>query len=308
MGRGSWDPPAFTAFTATHTASKPAAAIFTSRGMQDDLDPSKVSIRESRDSPGNPGSLAIGLFCDVTGSMGMTAEAMIRTQLDTTMREIYARMPDQHPHVLIGAIGDAYYDSAPLQVSQFETDIALAAQLKRVWIEGGGGGNSGESYLAAHYFMGMHTSIDCWEKRKRKGVLFTMGDEPALDRLTKSQIREVFGVHSERDLSARECLALAQRSYDVFHIVLADTGHARMRFDQVMDTWTPLLGERTLVLRDHTKVAELVVSTIQVLNGASVASVAASWSGTTALTIGSALSGMNAVARSGSRTGGVVRF
>lgn len=308
MGHTRWDPPAFTAFTATHTAGKSRASVFTARGMDADLDPKGITVRESRDSLTNPNSLAIGLFCDVTGSMGHTAEAMIRTQLDTTQREIHARLPQYDPHILVGAIGDTNCDSAPLQVSQFEGGIEVADQLRRIYLEGGGGGNFGESYLAAHYFMGMRTSIDCWEKRRRRGVFFTMGDEPALGTLSKSHLREFFGVDSERDLTAKECLGIAQRQYDVFHIVLADTGHARMYLDGVMRTWTPLMGERALVLRDHTKVAELVVSTIQVLNGADVKSVAASWSGSTAVAVAGALSGMGALAKGNGTSKGVTRF
>jgi hypothetical protein len=37
----------------------------------------------------------------------------------------------------------------------------------------------------------------------------------------------IFGGHAERGLSARECVALAQQSYDVFHVVVMQGYAAR---------------------------------------------------------------------------------
>lgn len=289
MGRGRWTPADFAAFAASHTAGKSASAIFAARGMPDAFDPSRFATRESRDSPINPESTAIMLFCDVTGSMGVVAETMVRKGLDTVMREIHARKPVPDPHILVGAVGDAWCDAAPLQMTQFEADVSLAEQLSRLWIEGGGGGNAGESYLLAHYAAAMKTSIDCFEKRGRKGYLFTIGDEPALPTLTRAQIERVFGAPAERDLGAAECLAMAQRSYEVFHIVLSGVGHAAVDLPGVMATWTPLLGERALKVADPARVPEVIVSTLQVMAGADARAVASSWGGATAAAVGDAL-------------------
>jgi hypothetical protein len=304
MGNARWDPNQFQTFTQTNTAGRSRAQVFTSSSLADEFNPAKFDVRESRDSLANPLSTAIAMFSDVTGSMGFTAEEMIRTQLDTTMREIYQRMPVTDPHVLVGAVGDAFSDRAPIQMSQYEAGVVLAGQLQRIWIEGNGGGNGAESYLAAHYAAGMKTSIDCFEKRGKKGFLFTMGDEPNHSTLTRSQIKEVFDIESDRDLTAAECLAVAQRSYEVFHVVFTNVGHASHNLGSVLRTWTPLLGERVLKLDDHTKLAELVVSTLQVLAGDSVNNVASSWSGNTAVTIGKAIQGLTKAGGAG----GVVRF
>ena len=85
------------------------------------------------------------------------------------------------------AIGDAECDRAPLQVTQFEADIRLADQLRELWIEGGGGGNRGESYHLPWAFAAMRTSTDCFERRGRKGYLFTIGDEPILPGISAPQ-------------------------------------------------------------------------------------------------------------------------
>lgn len=47
---------------------------------------------------------------------------------------------------MFAAIGDVYTDEAPLQVTQFESDIRIAEQLRQLFFEGGGG-NDFKRYL-----------------------------------------------------------------------------------------------------------------------------------------------------------------
>ncbi len=294
MGNGRWDPGAWARYSSASVHGKSAAQIFTSRRMPDAYDPAKITLRESRDSADNPLSTPIILASDVTGSMGMIAETLIRDGLNTLATEIYDRKPVTDPHVMIMAVGDAYCDQAPLQVTQFEADIRVAEQARALYIERGGGGNNGESYMAAHLFAATKVAADAFEKRKRKGYLFTIGDEPVLDGLTRDQIRLFLGIPAERDLSAADILALAERNWEVFHIVLANEGYAASRRDKVLDSWMPLLPERTILLEDVNALAETVVSLIQVNEGVAAADVAASWSGSTALVVASALKGVPA--------------
>ncbi|GLS22126.1 hypothetical protein GCM10007874_51430 [Labrys miyagiensis] len=114
MGHGRWNPHDWASYAARNTNGRSAAEIFSARGMQPAFDPTRIAMRESRDRRENPISTAIILASDVTGSMGTIAEVMIRSGLDTTMREIYARKPVSDPHVMVMAVGDAECDRAPL--------------------------------------------------------------------------------------------------------------------------------------------------------------------------------------------------
>lgn len=307
MGQGRWDAGDWARYSATHTAGKKASEIFTSTGMTKTFDPAAIKMRESCDSADNPDSTAIILASDVTGSMGAIAEVMIRSGLDTTMREIYARRPVSDPHVMVMAVGDAECDTAPLQATQFEADIRLAEQLKDLWIEGGGGGNAGESYHLPWYFAATKTATDCFAKRGKKGYLFTIGDEPILPGISAANLQRVFGDGAARGLSSAALLAMASRSYEVFHIVLSKVGFAATHPDAVMKTWTPLLGQRVLKCDDHEKVAEVIVSAIQVAEGFDKASVASSWSGSTAMVVANAIGSLTP-ARKPPKAGGVARF
>lgn len=305
MGASRWSPTDWDQYTTKTTAGKRTEEIFSSRSMAGDLNPYGVAMRESRDSDANPESNAIIVGLDVTGSMGMIADTLARSGLGTLVDEIIARKPVSDPHIMMMGIGDAWYDRSPLQVTQFEADIRIADQLAKLYLEHGGGGNSVESYNLPWYFAAMHTSIDCFEKRGRKGYLFTVGDEEPPEVLLKDHVDRILGDKIERDLSSRELLTMVERSYNVFHLVVEEGDHVRRNgIDKVMSKWTDLLGQRVLRLSDHKKLAEVVVSAIEVNEGKDSAAVAGSWSGDTSLVVARAVGGLTAAGNAG----GVVRF
>jgi hypothetical protein len=285
MGSGSLNSSTFRTYASSYVGKK-TEEVFASRKVDDLLNPHGVKIRESRDSDDNPESNAIILALDVTGSMGMIADNLARQGLGTVCDEFLKRQPVSNPHFMFNAIGDVRHDSAPLQVSQFEADDRMIQQLVKIFIEHGGGGNDSESYDFAWYFAGTHTSIDCWEKRKRKGYLFTIGDESTPHGLTKEHIRQVLGEDIESDLSAKQCLALAEKMYHVYHIIIAEGSYPRSHgLDKVHKAWTDLLGQRAVVLTDYTKLAELIISLIQMNEGVDKSAVVHSWDGSTAVVI-----------------------
>lgn len=291
MGAGRWDPSRYASFSAS-TVGRDTGAIYTNRALPKSLDPKGISIRESRDSDENPQSNAIIVGIDVTGSMGMLADSIARQGLGTLFDEILKRKPVSDPHLMFMAIGDVNCDSAPLQVSQFEADARIIEQLQEIFIEHGGGGNNFESYNLPWYFAAMHTSIDCIEKRGKKGYLFTIGDEEAPEALTAAQIARVTGADPQQVLDNEQLLELVQRSYHVFHLMVEQGSHMRSYPDRVKRSWTNLLGQRAVPLSDHTKLSEVIVSLIEVTEGADAAAVAASWSGDTSLVVSNAVRGL----------------
>ena len=291
MGMGRFNTADWADYNSRHVDGRSRAEIFQASGIDPRFDPARFATRESRDSALNPNATPIILASDVTGSMGMIAHELMRHGLITLTSEIYDRVPVPDPHIMVAAIGDAFTDAAPLQATQFEADISLASQIRGLWLEGGGGGNNGESYSAAHLLAALKTSTDCFERHGRKGYLFTIGDEPIHNGMTRQQIWRVFGMEASRDISARECLQMAQKTYEVFHIVLRE-GYAAGDMDQVLRSWHPLLAERTLVLDDHTRIAELVVSTIEINEGRDPSDVAASWAGATSAIVAKAVTGL----------------
>lgn len=292
MGSGRWDSTVWDGYASATIAGKTTAQIFSSTKMKTDYDPRTISVRESRDSVDNPNSTPIFIASDVTGSMGIVAETLMRDGLNTIAKEIYDRKPVTDPHIMIGAVGDAVYDTSPLQVTQFEADIRLADQVKDLYLEYGGGPNRGESYLLPHLFAAEKIRADAWEKRNKKGYLFTIGDEPFLDGVKKDEASKFLGIQLQSDLSAKECVARCQKKFEIFHVVIGSRAKLRHDFAQQMLEWNDLLPQRVIVLDDHTKLAETIVSVIQVNEGANKANVVNSWDQKTSVVVANAMNSL----------------
>lgn len=287
MGNSRWSSDAYATYSTQNTVGRSTEQIFKNRSVPDELNPTKFTgKRESRDSVSNPQSNAIIIGCDITGSMSFIADNLVRQGIGTTFEEILKRAADHtqrmisDPHLMVLGLGDAEYDNGPIQATQFEADIRIAEQLQQIWIEHGGGGNDVESYDMAWYLAAVKTSIDCWEKRSRKGYLFTIGDECAPKILTKNQIIRFFGDGVQDDLPSKQALEAAQRTYHVYHLIVTEGSFARRALPQVKASWREMLGQNAILLPDYTKLAETIVSIIQLNEGENLNNIASSWDGT----------------------------
>lgn len=221
------------------------------------LNPNGVKFRECCDSEAHPNALPVILGLDVTGSMGHIPRLLIQDGLPNMVSRLHEKKLKDAAICFI-AIGDHYRDSAPLQISQFESgDAELDLHLTRTWLEGGGGGNGGESYAYAWYFAAKHTKTDQWDKRKKKGFLFTIGDEPCHLDLPITSVREVFGTTAvgTETYHAKDLLKMAQERYHVYHI---NTNGC----SDCMPGWKNLMQENVINVDDYTKIPEVIADII----------------------------------------------
>jgi hypothetical protein len=212
------------------------------RRMHDAMDPKKARLRESRDSSIHPLSVPIIIALDVTGSMRTIPHQLVKDGLPKLMQSIMQK-GIKDPQILFVAVGDCECDSYPLQVGQFESgDEELDLWLTRTYLEGGGGGNAGESYNLAYAFAGMRTQHDAWDKRRQKGFLFTIGDEPCLPHLTSIELRETMDEITQKTYSTDELLRAAQDRYHVYHLHVLEgsAGHTSLGY------WKELLRDQCI--------------------------------------------------------------
>jgi len=270
MGYAKWSTSTYNQYRAQYAGRSRDDIFQNNRNGQisEALNPYGLTFRESRDSVAHPNALAIGIFLDVTGSMGRIPELLIRHKLGTMMDTLL-----QHgvtdPQVMFSAIGDQYTDRAPLQVGQFESGATeMNLNLSQLYLEGGGGGQAKESYQLAWLIAGYHTAIDCYEKRGQKGFLFTVGDEMSWDLLDANYLRQLMGYSEGRSYTTQALLRKAQEQYQVYHIHINETGYRNS--PAVLQYWRDLLGENFLVLDDHRVLAELIASVIASQQGANM--------------------------------------
>lgn len=236
------------------------AAVFRQRQINNAMNPHGVEVRESRDSAEHPNSLAIVLGLDVTGSMGSVPNFLVTKGLPKIMDRIF-QGGEKDPQIMFVAVGDHECDGSPLQIGQFESnDELLDKWLKDTYLEGGGGGNAGESYLLAWYFAGFRTSIDCFEKRGRKGLLFTIGDEPNLSRLPASTLKEICGKGQYEDYTAEKLFQKASETYEVYHVhVKATMAGSRQ---STIDGWKQAIGQNLIVVERAEDIAQAIADTV----------------------------------------------
>jgi hypothetical protein len=285
MGGGSWSPSHYTSYAtnkglidkAGKATNISANEIYTSRKVNQALDPKGVKVRESRDSAEHPEATPIIIGLDVTGSMANVLRVMAQKGLPTLMKEIYNRTPVPDPQIMFMGIGDVECDSGPLQVSQFESDIRIAEQLELLWLEQGGGGNYHESYTLPWYFANNHIVTDCAEKRGQKGFIFTIGDEEPNPYLRMTDLQRVLGYKPQADYTAKQLRDEVEKKWEIYHLMVEEGNHFRGYRSETINAWTELLGDNAILLADHTKLAETIVSAIQIREGMDPEDVIKSW-------------------------------
>jgi hypothetical protein len=216
-------------------------------------------MRESRDSDEHPNSVPVIIGLDVTGSMGTIPRMFIADGLPTMMSGIFnAGIAD--PQLLIMAIGDHYKDNSALQVGQFESsDELIDKWLELIHVEGGGGGNDGESYSLAWAFGAYQTVLDSWIKRQQKGFIFTIGDEPIHPLVESAAMSRLTG-NGDIDGGIHKLLEAARKTYHVYHLHVSETMTGRS--PRVQGRIREIMGENMIIVDDFHHIPEIIARTV----------------------------------------------
>ena len=249
MGSGSFSARSYAAYSVANSKSYnystgriDSGQEFKAVRIDPSLDPRKFKVRECVNNEEHPNTIPVILGLDVTGSMG---DACMETAnaLGVIITNLYEKYKDIE--FCIMGIGDLAYDSAPIQMSQFESDVRIAEALDKIYMEHGGGGNGFESYTAAWYMGLYHTKLDCW-KQGRKGIIITIGDEPLNPYLPIRQLRNCIGsnVVGESNIETKDLYNAASEKFDIFHIAVDGKNCYRGYKDRIQKTFGEFLGGR----------------------------------------------------------------
>ena len=271
MGSGSWSTSSYANYSksvgrstvvkdgVTYLSdSYTAQDLFKSRKIQPELNPYNV-VRQCCDTDEHPNTIPVILALDVTGSMG-SAAAEVAKKLNEVMTKLYEQVSDVE--FMVMGIGDLSYDEAPIQASQFESDVRIAEQLDKIYFEGGGGGNKYESYTAAWYFALKHTELDCW-KRGKKGIIITMGDEPLNPYLPSIYLNQVTGDSIQSNIETNDLYKSVIEKFDVYHLAVNDS-HTCYKFyeDAVSKSFGKYLDENHLLAVNLNNISNTIVNIV----------------------------------------------
>ena len=262
--------------------------------LHPDLDPRRISVRESLASATSPFPTPIIFGLDVTGSMNSVLNGLAAKGLPDLMAGLFALETITDPQVMLAAYGDfPNRDRSPAQFGQFEINALALSVIEKIHFEGGGGGNDFESTSAIWAFALHKTRCQAFEEAKpRKGFIFTFGND-GLDQLRDEDMLYLTGNPQIKAVPTKELYNRVSQNWHVFHINLGNPGSwLRESFERVM-------GDHFLVLEDVKALTNLIVSTIDVVQGTDKATAAARWSGSTGLAVTASLKDFSVATRSG---------
>ncbi len=240
-----------------------SADIFSCNEFKDKYNPRFIDVRESCDSKDSPFSTPIILGFDSTGSMGYLAEEIAKNSLNKTITEMYDKEPVTNPHIMCAAFSGPECGSGAIQVTQFEADIRIAEQLLEFNVGKGWNRYSYDSLV--WYFAAKHTKIDSYEKRKKKGFIFCIGDEVICNAddivLEKDRISSIFNDDVIVSYNIDNLYKMVSEKYEVFHIITGST--------RAINSWEKLLPGRTAYINEEniSFLSEVITSIMQLVNG-----------------------------------------
>lgn len=186
------------------------------------------------------------IICDETGSMG-SWPATIFSKLPYLEHEGKEYLGDGM-RISFCAVGDAFSDQYPLQVQPFVEGAALKDTLKKLVIEGNGGGSAQESYDLAALYYARNVSFP---NAIRKPVLIFIGDEGLYNYVDKEKAKNWSRCEPNSRMSMEQLFVELTGKYAVY-IVRKPYGNctANSRSDQdrmIENQWAKLLGDDHVV-------------------------------------------------------------
>lgn len=269
MGYGNYSLEAHRAITQAHRAAK--KEVFTNQRTDQRMAPQGVKLRESRDSKEHPESIGIIFALDVSGSMGEIPRQLATETLPHFMEHVLSVLP--HAQLMFMAIGNAYTDTSPLQLGQFESEAASMDQWIRAIHLEGKGGDLGESYDIAMYFAARHVSMDCWEKRKKKGYLFLTGDEPPFFEMNRDHVKKLLHVDAPH-MTINDVVREVLTKFEVFFLF---PDPERAKKDIFESIWRTMLHDRVIVQERPGDAAHVCATLIAIEEGATSAARLEDW-------------------------------
>ncbi len=203
----------------------------------------------------------IVIAVDVTGSM-KTLPALIFEKLSLLYNEVLYFLPQELQksfEISFSAVGDAYTDGHPLQVTEFGKGYELDKNIKSLYPEGGGGGQSRETYELNAYFYAKHCEMPNALDKPRPLFIY-IGDEGYYSKVGRNHIMNLIGDKPKTDLISTEVFEDLKSKFDVYILRVKYGGSEE---DEIHKSWQEALGpERVLMLREPRRVVDTILGII----------------------------------------------
>lgn len=203
------------------------------------------------------------IFIDVTGSMHEWPKIIFsKLPFFELESRIYL---GQDLEFAFGAIGDATpdVDDYPLQVRPFTKDADLETRMNELVREGGGGGQTTESYELAGLYALRNVSMP----NAVKSIFIIIGDEQPYDFVDPKQAKQYARIEIPQRIPTNEVFTELKRKYAVYFVQkpygIAGVQKENRMSDidrRVYHTWSSLIGEDHIAfLPDPGRVIDVIL-------------------------------------------------
>jgi acetone carboxylase gamma subunit len=199
---------------------------------------------------------------DVTGSMREYPK-MIFEKLCILYNEALFFLPPKLKNtfeISFAAVGDAYTDGYPLQVTDFGKGFELDKNIKTLYPEGGGGGQARESYELMGYYYATHCELHKAQKKPRP-MFFYIGDEGYYTKVNREQVSELISNPPKTDVVSSDMFDELKKKFDVYMLRIPYQNQDDEV--QIHQAWIDVLGkDRVIMLPDPKRVVDTILGLI----------------------------------------------
>nr|MDO8112170.1 hypothetical protein [Candidatus Sigynarchaeota archaeon] len=201
---------------------------------------------------------------DVTGSMREFPK-IIFEKLCILYNEIMLFLPKElkdNFEISFAAIGDAYSDQAPVQVTDFATGKELDLNIKSLYPEGGGGGQARESYELMAYYYARHCNLVSPLQNPRP-LFVLVGDEGFYAKINREHVRRFISGEDKlrSDLISEDVFDVLKQKFNVYML--------RIKYEVADDEkdidakWRKVLGSSHVILmQDPKRIVDTIIGIV----------------------------------------------
>jgi hypothetical protein len=261
MGGSTYSRPVHTASVSSSKSrgsgmsSKASASVMSkTSSLHKDLNPMKRIITTKVTEP-------ISLGFDVTGS-NIDFAMLFRDKAPMLHGQIEQQGYLKDFHIAPNAIGDATArDKGPIQLSEYAYGIEIDKWIEKLWLEGGGGGGSHESYEL--YAWGILNRVEI--PNAVNPFCFIIADEQPYYTVDKDQVKEIYGVTIQDNISSKEVFDDLLEKYEGNVYILLVTYGGRFMTNE----WKKVMPAQHIhEIKDEKAIIDIILGIIATTSGA----------------------------------------
>lgn len=239
-------------------------AAFTTTNVHN-LDPELLPLNRTLECK-TKNSIVIGL--DVTGSMGDSAK-LLYDKLPMLWGQLEQQGYLKDFSISFAAVGDCTSDSAPFQICNYEEGKKIDSWIKKLYIEGGGGGQKTESYEMLAYYYANKTKFTYPKASEIKPFFFIIGDESPYDSLDTAAVKQHFGTRLQSDIGTTKVFEQVKSKYNFKHIhVPYSNGSEDSSENKAIEkSWKKHVGDDLIPVSEPKAVVDVILGVVAIVSG-----------------------------------------